>query len=102
MIEDQYRFFSPNGSVWPRGPSTWNILDWDQLRIIAVTIDGGQDDEKLAIEHLRKNIDDLGPDMYEVHIAPGGNLLSQLIDQMMMLRTVLGIHRSKLWDRECS
>jgi hypothetical protein len=80
MIEEQYRFFSPIGSVWPGGPSTWNILDWDRLRVIAVTMDGEQEDEKLAIEQLRKHIDDLGPDVYEVHIAPDGNLLSQSTD----------------------
>lgn len=76
MIEDAWRYFAPGGALMPGGPSTWHILDWDQRRIIAVTMDEVQDSEDVAIEHLKKHIDALGPDVYAIHLSPNGDLIS--------------------------
>lgn len=60
----------------PGGPSTWYILDWDQRRIIAVTMDEEQESEDVAIGHLKKHIDALGPDVYAIYLSQDGDLVS--------------------------
>ncbi|KAF2972955.1 hypothetical protein GQX73_g621 [Xylaria multiplex] len=81
MIDDESRYFSPGGSLTPGGPSKWNILDWDQRRIIAVTMDEEQYSEDVAVEHLKKHIDTLGSDVYAIHISPeDGSLISVSTD----------------------
>lgn len=60
----------------PGGPSTWYILDWDQRRIIAVTMDEEQESEDVAIQHLKKHIDALGPDVYAIYLSQDGELAS--------------------------
>ncbi|KAM5356871.1 hypothetical protein ACJ41O_003517 [Fusarium nematophilum] len=76
MIQDKWRYFAPGGAIFPRGPSTWYILDWDQRRTITVTMDEYQEEEDQAITHLKKHIDKLGPDVVGIHVAPDGELLS--------------------------
>ncbi|KUI70246.1 CBL-interacting serine/threonine-protein kinase 20 [Cytospora mali] len=39
-------------------------------------MDGEQDDEELAIEYLKKHIDDLGPDIYAIPISDNSELIS--------------------------
>jgi hypothetical protein len=76
MIDEEWRYFAPGGGICPGGPSTWHILDWDQRRIIAVTMDEEQESEDLAIEHLKKHIDALAPDVYAIRLSPDGELTS--------------------------
>ncbi|CAJ2510986.1 Uu.00g066110.m01.CDS01 [Anthostomella pinea] len=80
MIAEESRYFAPGGGIFPGGPSTWHILDWDQRRTIAVTMDEEQDSEDAAIGHLRKHIDALGPDVYAIHLSPEGDLVSTSAD----------------------
>lgn len=40
MLKPQDRFFAPSGNLYPGGPSTWHIVDWDQRRFVSVTMDG--------------------------------------------------------------
>ncbi|KAF7552898.1 hypothetical protein G7046_g7260 [Stylonectria norvegica] len=76
MIEEAWRYFAPGGAITPGGPSTWHILDWDQRRIIGVTMDEEQESEDLAIEHLKKHIDNLAPGIFGIHVSQEGELLS--------------------------
>ncbi|KAF9872932.1 protein kinase-like domain protein [Colletotrichum karsti] len=80
MIDPEFRYFAPGGFIQPGGPSTWHILDWDQRRVIAVTMDEEQDSEDLAIEHLEKHIDTLPPDVYAIHVSHDGHLISTSTD----------------------
>ncbi|KAJ8128618.1 hypothetical protein O1611_g5016 [Lasiodiplodia mahajangana] len=76
MIDEEWRYFAPGGALMPGGPSTWYILDWDQRRIIAVTMDEEQESEDVAIKYLRRHIDTLGPDVYAIHLSQDGELVS--------------------------
>ncbi|KAM0481942.1 hypothetical protein ACHAPX_003276 [Trichoderma viride] len=76
MIEDEWRYFAPGGLITPGGPSEWFILDWDQRRIISVTMDEEQESEDTAIGHLKKHIDSLGPDVQAIHLSQDGELIS--------------------------
>ncbi|KAI0871949.1 hypothetical protein GGS24DRAFT_36583 [Hypoxylon argillaceum] len=76
MIDEEWRYFAPGGALMPGGPSTWYILDWDQRRIIAVTMDEEQESEDVAIKYLHKHIDTLGPDVYAIHLSQDGELVS--------------------------
>lgn len=76
MIAEEWRYFAPGGALTPGGPSTWFILDWDQRHTIAVTMDEAQESEDVAIEHLKKHIDALGPDVYAIHLSQDGELVS--------------------------
>lgn len=45
MIKDEEKYYDFSGDQpLPGGPSTWHITDWDQRRVISVTMDGLQDD----------------------------------------------------------
>ncbi|OAQ71438.1 protein kinase-like protein [Pochonia chlamydosporia 170] len=76
MIDENWRYFAPEGDITPGGPSSWYILDWDQRRTIAVTMDEEQESEDAAIQHLRKHIDSLGTDVYAIHVSQDGDLIS--------------------------
>ncbi|KAL6808881.1 hypothetical protein GGI42DRAFT_365832 [Trichoderma sp. SZMC 28013] len=76
MIDERWRYFAPGGAITPGGASTWFILDWDQRRTIAVTMDDEQESEDLAVGHLKKHIDALGPDVYGIHVSQDGELVS--------------------------
>ncbi|KAI1349622.1 hypothetical protein F5Y01DRAFT_288732 [Xylaria sp. FL0043] len=80
MIEDRWRYFAPGGAITPGGPSTWYILDWDQRRVIAVTMDEEQESEDVAVEHLKKHINDIGPGVYAIHLSPDGTIISTSTD----------------------
>ncbi|KAI2470697.1 hypothetical protein F4781DRAFT_389488 [Annulohypoxylon bovei var. microspora] len=80
MIKDEWRWFAPGGAISPGGPSTWYILDWDQRRIIAVTMDEEQDSEDVAVEHLKKHIDNLASDVYAIRLSQDGDLISVSTD----------------------
>jgi hypothetical protein len=80
MIPPDDRFFPASGAITPGGPSTWHVVDWDQRRLVSVTMAEEQDSEDQALEHLGKYIDDLAPDVYAIHVAPDGKLISQSND----------------------
>ncbi|TQV94879.1 hypothetical protein IF1G_06890 [Cordyceps javanica] len=41
MIKDEEKYYNFSGNQQlPSGPSTWYITDWDQRRVISVTMDG--------------------------------------------------------------
>ncbi|KAI1391809.1 uncharacterized protein F4822DRAFT_436029 [Hypoxylon trugodes] len=80
MIDESLRYWAPGGSIMPGGPSTWHIVDWDQRRTIAVTMDEEQEDESISIEHSKKYINNLGPDVYAIHLSPDGSLVSTSTD----------------------
>ncbi|KAI1407555.1 hypothetical protein F5Y13DRAFT_174652 [Hypoxylon sp. FL1857] len=80
MIAEESRYWAPSGNLIPGGPSTWNILDWDQRRLISVTVDAVQEDDETAIEHLKRHIDSLGPDVYAIHVTLEGDLISSSTD----------------------
>ncbi|TVY39865.1 hypothetical protein LOCC1_G004302, partial [Lachnellula occidentalis] len=72
-----WRFWSPSGALFPGGPHTWHILDWDQRRLISVTgsAEALPDDED-AIKILIKHIDQLDSDVFEIKVSDDGELLS--------------------------
>ena len=76
MIDPDDRFFAPSGAIYPGGPSTWHIIDWDQRRLVSVTMDEELESEDPAFELLARHIDDLAPNVYEVHVSPDGDLIS--------------------------
>ncbi|KXH26780.1 hypothetical protein CSAL01_00326 [Colletotrichum salicis] len=80
MIDPEFGYWAPGGAIFPRVPSTWYILSIDQRRIIAVTMDGKQESEDLAVEILKKHIDTLPDDVYAIKVSPDGNLTSMSTD----------------------
>lgn len=81
MIDQNERYMATGGGILaPSGPSTWDILDFDQRRVIAVKMDGKHESEDLAIEHLKKHIHALSPDVYEIYVAQDGSLISTSTD----------------------
>ncbi|KAI1137622.1 hypothetical protein F5Y05DRAFT_387755 [Hypoxylon sp. FL0543] len=80
MIGEEWRFWAPSGALTPGGPSTWHILDWDQRRVISVTVDEVQEDDELAIEHLKRHVESLDPGVYAIHVTMEGDLISVSTD----------------------
>lgn len=76
MIKPEERFFALEGSIYPDGPSTWYIMDWDQRRLVSVTMDEELESADPAVEHLSKYIDDLEPDVFEIRVSSQGDLIS--------------------------
>lgn len=75
MIDEEYRFFTPDGAIIPGGPSTWRVLDGEQRRTIFVTMDEEQDEDAAAIQHLSKHIATLDPSVRHVQFSLDGTLL---------------------------
>ena len=44
-MDEAYRFFVTSGDHRPGGPSTWEVIDWDQRRVIAVATAEPQEDD---------------------------------------------------------
>ncbi|KAI1133778.1 hypothetical protein F5Y10DRAFT_260099 [Nemania abortiva] len=80
MIDEDSRYFSYSGDIPIGGPSTWHITDWDQRRVISVTMDGEQDDADTAIEHLRRHISQLSSNVYRIYVSDTGELISTYTD----------------------
>ncbi|UNI23988.1 hypothetical protein JDV02_009771 [Purpureocillium takamizusanense] len=80
MIDDDSKYFCSSGDIPVGGPSTWHIIDWDQRRVVSVTMDGEQDDESIAIEHFSRYSSQLSPDIYRIHVSHTGEIISTYID----------------------
>ncbi|KAM0381706.1 hypothetical protein ACHAPY_004866 [Fusarium culmorum] len=51
-------------------------MDWDQRRLVSVTMDEELESADPAVEHLSKHIDDLELDVFEIHVSSQGDLIS--------------------------
>lgn len=80
MIDQDSRYFSLSGDVRIGGPSTWHVTDWDQRRVISVTMDEEQDDESIAIQHLRRHICQLPLSVHRIHMSNTGEIISAYTD----------------------
>ncbi|KAI1748619.1 hypothetical protein F4782DRAFT_550498 [Xylaria castorea] len=80
MIDDNSKHFSLSGDIPIDGPSTWHIIDWDQRRVVSVTMDGEQDDEGIAIKHFSRHSSQIFPNVYRIHISDAGEITSTYTD----------------------
>jgi hypothetical protein len=80
MIDEDSKYFSLSGDIPVGGPSTWHVTDWDQRRVVSVTMDGEQDDESVAIEHFSRHSSQLSPNVYRIYLSPTGDILSTYTD----------------------
>ncbi|KAG6008741.1 hypothetical protein E4U21_003937 [Claviceps maximensis] len=80
MLDRRDRFYAPSGAITPGGPSIWNVIDWDQRRLVSVKMDQEQDSSDAAFDSLLKHIDHLAPDIYFVHLSPEGDMLASSTD----------------------
>lgn len=76
MLDREDRFYAPDGGIYPGGPSIWNVVDWDQRRLVSVKMDDEQDSPDDAFAGLLKHIDTLPPDVCLVHLSPDGEIIS--------------------------
>ncbi|OAQ62976.1 protein kinase-like protein [Pochonia chlamydosporia 170] len=76
MLNLNDRLFGFSGAISPGGPSVWHITDWDQRRLVSVMMDEEQEEEDEARGHLLKYINDLPPDVHQIHVSPTGELIS--------------------------
>ncbi len=77
MVDPQYRFYSPSGELFPEGPYTWNIIDFELRRWFSVTNSiGAVSEGSDAIGILARYVDDLGPEIYALNVCDDGALIS--------------------------
>lgn len=80
MLDDDSKYFCLSGDIPVGGPSTWHVTDWDQRRVVSVTMDGEQDDESIAIEHFSRYSSQLSPDIYRIYVSHAGEIISTYTD----------------------
>ncbi|KAI1287517.1 hypothetical protein F5Y03DRAFT_405495 [Xylaria venustula] len=80
MIADDSKYFSLSGDIPIGGPSTWHIIDWDQRRVVSVTMDGEQESEDIAIKHLSRHSSHLPSNVYRIHVSDSGEIISAYTD----------------------
>lgn len=80
MISDDSKYFCLSGDIPVGGPSTWHVIDWDQRRVVSVTMDGEQDDESMAIAHFSRYSSQLSPDIYRIYVSHTGEIISTYSD----------------------
>ncbi|KAI0973760.1 hypothetical protein F4678DRAFT_425803 [Xylaria arbuscula] len=80
MIADDSKYFSLSGYIPVGGPSTWHIIDWDQRRVVSVTMDGEQDSEDIAIEHFSRHSSHLPPNVYRIYVLDSGEVILTYTD----------------------
>ncbi|KAG8158454.1 hypothetical protein KVR01_011576 [Diaporthe batatas] len=85
--EPNRRFNSYTGETFPRGPTTWHTIDWDQRRYISTTVreevdfvDGADEVEERVIQSLSKMVDQLSADVLVVNFSIEGDLISTSSD----------------------
>lgn len=81
------RFNSFTGEVYPRGPTTWQTIDWDQRRYISTSVPGyvdtssdGEDMEENIIQALAKVVDKLEDDVNLVNFSMSSDFISSSSD----------------------
>lgn len=80
MIDEDSKYFSLSGDVRIGGPSTWHITDCDQRRVISVTMDEEQEDESIAIQHLRRHSSKVPLSVYRIYLSDTGEIISVYTD----------------------
>lgn len=80
MIDDDSKYFCLSGDIPVGGPSTWHVVNWDQRRVVSVTMDGEQDDDSLAIEHFSRHCEQLSPEVYRIYVSHTGEVVSTYTD----------------------
>jgi serine/threonine protein kinase len=80
MIKEKEKYFAMSGYLPIGGPSTWHITDWDQRRVVSVTMDGEQEDETIDIRHFRRHAAQLPPDVYRVYLSDTGDIIKTYSD----------------------
>lgn len=80
MIDDDSKYFSLSGDIPVGGPSTWHVVDWDQRRVVSVTMDGEQEDESEAIKHFSRHGSQLSPKIYRIHVSHTGEIMATYVD----------------------
>lgn len=56
------------------------MMDWDQRRVISVSMDAEIEDPQVASEHLRKYADNLYSNIYKIQVSSQGDLMSVSTD----------------------
>lgn len=80
------RFNSFNGEIYPRGPSTWWTIDWDQRRYISTSVPESVDETEYenikenVAQALAKVVDKLEDDVNLVNFLINGDLVSTSSD----------------------
>lgn len=69
-----------SGSISVSGPSAWHVINWDQRRVVSVTMDGEQDNWGIALEHFSRRSSHLSLDTYSIHVSPTGEVISTYSD----------------------
>lgn len=80
------RFGSFNGEMYPRGPTIWQTIDWDQRRYISTSVPDEidmtdyEDMEESIKQALAKVVDGLEDDVNLVNFSMNGDLISTSSD----------------------
>ena len=80
MINEDEKYFCLSADIPVGGPSTWHVVNWDQRRVVSVTMDGEQDDDAFAIEHYSRHSEDLSPDIYRIYVSETGEIITKYTD----------------------
>jgi hypothetical protein len=80
MIDEESKYFCFSGEILNGGPSTWHVTDWDQRRVVAVTLDGEQEDDNVAIEHYSRLSNQLARNVHRVDVSDTGEIISTYTD----------------------
>ncbi|KAI2086706.1 hypothetical protein LOZ36_003173 [Ophidiomyces ophidiicola] len=78
MIPKDYRFYSPEGRVYPNGgPRSWVVIDFDQRRCFRIAgpaemLPDHESAEKLVAQYA----DHVGPEVHLIQLSADGSLLS--------------------------
>ncbi|TQV93708.1 Protein kinase-like domain [Cordyceps javanica] len=89
MINPEDRLWAGSGGLFPGGPYTWHITDFDQRRHFSVTycnpapipdedVEGTED---LCLAQLRRHIDDLGADVLGIRFSDPEGPISISVSQ---------------------
>ena len=80
MFNEDEKYFCLSGDIPVGGPSTWHVVNWDQRRVVSVTMDGEQDDDALAIENYSRHSEELSPEVYRIYVSETGEIIRKYID----------------------